>query len=525
MANDPITNAAKKGGKILQNFSKKAFSGLGELAGAAGFFTADVNKAASELERTFFQTASDVEGFRIEIQKTFSKDSSFARGIIEGIHRQSNALWLQGANVKDLTEGYVTLAKEANFTHTDTFVKGTANFNHLLFVQKQLGVSYSDSTKLINTLTTSYDLNSKEVFGLSERLAKFGQNTGQSTVRILKDFDSTVKALSYDLRDLKADSAIKQFAKMQTVMRRAGEDGNKLLGMAEKFDSFEGLKFGGQLNMILSQFGSSFDAATAMQMDLPDRMAYFTQQFRKASGGIMKMQNSNARRLVMKQLAETSQMDISSLRAIMTGKSATQIQRGFRERLPSSMASRGVLDQLSMDATTRRQRIQQQGDVMVPLAVRAEKIGQQLSVNIVSAVRTGLPAIAKIIGDTAAKFIPDTVKNLAVQLENFVAGRYEGLKGGLKGSGAMMSTSAINIGKGGSVSADEIRVNRVVDKEGKKKEEQKQNVSQKIQQEQLDALKQILAGTYEVKDAIGKEPKNPARRKPGLQNATDSTNK
>jgi len=201
----------------------------------------------------------------------------------------------------------------------DTYVinksdQSILNFAKLTSVNEKLGISTNDTVKVINYLATGFGRSGEEIDKFSGKIVQFSRETGQEFKRVFSEFNQNIDKF-YTILD--PEKAGTQFMAFQQLARGFGSSIDRLMHVAERFDSIEGgIQFGTQLNNVLSAVGGSFDSMLASTMSYDDRIKYIVKQIGESRENIMSM-DEISRRAFVRQLEQTTDLGGKTIQAIL----------------------------------------------------------------------------------------------------------------------------------------------------------------------------------------------------------------
>ena len=115
-------------------------------------------------------------------------------------------------------------------------------------VMERVGVQSGTTVEMLNTMTKTLRMTEQDAMTATSGLTGFAQQLGVSTNTALKNFTQ----LSKDYASFGGPALIKTFRNMQVLMKETGAEMGTFLGIAKKFDTFEGAASSvGELNAVL----------------------------------------------------------------------------------------------------------------------------------------------------------------------------------------------------------------------------------------------------------------------------------
>lgn len=254
-----IVNLAKSSGGI-DNIGIGLLKGIDHFTswqGVVQLATKSIDMGMNILIKTF-QRAIEVQALLAEKFKESGLVSSVA--LVNGLNKVANAanatgnsLAMAGISTEQLIAAYSTLRGESavafeamannNKEFAESLTKVTAEFS-------ALGVNASTTSKIIDTMTLSLGMASKNAGSIEsnlQMLATTAQKVGVSVSKFATDFASSMSKLA-----AQGDNAFNVFTNLEKKAKTLGIEFNNLLGLAEKFDTFEGAaSAAGSLNAVL----------------------------------------------------------------------------------------------------------------------------------------------------------------------------------------------------------------------------------------------------------------------------------
>ena len=322
----------------------------------------DVNKAMMGTSGFFTQLTAvnkKIEEFRIGLNKLAVEDS---RQFILSLRQQQNAL-------RDYTVTYDTLIKvttsfrnNLNELTARTYGQNADKLRAVTAINTKFGIETGESVRFLNNLNKGFNVSGRGADRFSRTLLNFARQTGQPFRKVFQDFNDSINNFFVTLD---SGRAMQRFTVFQQVSRTLGTSVNSLLGVVDKFDDLQtGFQTGGELNMLLSSLGGSFDAQRAIMMSRPERLRYLAETVAGVGGQIRGM-NELGQRAIIRQLAQTTGFDVGTIRQFIDkgvgGDIDKLIQRSQSLTAMTAEEQKRAADQL----TTRRERQQIISDKLV----------------------------------------------------------------------------------------------------------------------------------------------------------------
>lgn len=162
-----------------------------------------------------------------------------------------------GKAVGALFDGFTGFTQASQAERTE-LVKTVASL-------ERIGVSGQTAAKNLQLMQRNFGLSGKEANKMTKQLAIAGTKIGISSTKMMEGFAAASKSLAVYGKD-----AIKVFTDLAAQAKAAGVEASALLGIAEKFDTFEGAADSvGKLNSIL---GTNLSAIDMLSMKENERI-------------------------------------------------------------------------------------------------------------------------------------------------------------------------------------------------------------------------------------------------------------
>jgi len=213
------------------------------------------------------------------------------------------------------------------------------------------------------------------------------------------------------------------------------------------------MEFGGNLNMLLSNLGGSFDAVEATLMSQPERMEYIAEQIQGVAGQVEGMTDLG-QRAILKELSTQLGVDVGVVRAMMDKDKGKDLDSFMKGTSDLSAMSDAKQKELADANTTRQEKQQQVSDAMVgKFAIAAERTAQAVTRFDVALEKKAL---------TVAM---DKLDKHAVPALNTIAAKFDEaaqiLKGGGKNDLVAQMKQALGVMKPSKTHSDAISANTI----------------------------------------------------------------
>ena len=349
-----------------------------------------------------------IEGYRIALNQSGVDGRKF---ILE-LRRQQDALTNYYITFDKLNQVFVEYQSRLSQTISSGYPAQREALMKIAAINEKFGVSISTTTDVINQLDTGMQLSANQTDVFSRRLQKFAIDTGQPVTKVFSDFAS---AAGKFFVELDPDKALKKFTIFQQVARRLGTDVSQLTQLTDNFETIDkGMEFGGNLNMLLSNLGGSFDAVQATLMSQPERMRYIAEQVGQVGDRIRGMSDLG-QRAILRELATQLGVDVGMVRSLINKDKTADIQRFIDGT--TNLAAMGVEEQAARarEMTTRTEKVQTANDKMISsITIAAEKLAQSLTDAKVVLAGKGIEKAMSYL----EKFAPE-VDKLTTQVSQF----------------------------------------------------------------------------------------------------------
>jgi len=193
-------------------------------------------------------------------------------GLIEDSVKQGNRLGVNFENAGKAFEGL--------FEELIGFVAMDGQMMQALTTQvagfERLGIASTDVADMMNTFSKTMGTSAQASVDLTRKIAMMGSTIGVSSKKMIKNFQLANKTLA-----VYGKGSIKVFSNLTAAAKAAGVEMSALLGVAEKFDTFESAADSvGKLNALL---GSQLSSTKMLMMTEDERIETVIQQI-NASG-------------------------------------------------------------------------------------------------------------------------------------------------------------------------------------------------------------------------------------------------
>lgn len=458
-------------------------------------------KAASQV----FDLTRTVEANRIELQKSFGKNSAFASDFTKDLEKKGRNLADLAASYDELTVASTVFADGYSKTMFDPMAKTIEQYGKMVIINKRFGLSTDETLDYVNKLTIGADLSGQQIENLGLRMFRAQHATGVPYTKLIRDLKENFSDLSDHVSEVKTANISKEFMRFSAIAKKTGESVSTLVGMTKQFDTIgSGMASGGKMNRLLQHFGSSFDTAKAMMMSRSQRMGYIISRVAKA-GDRFRQGNEHQRRAMMVAFRDTG-LPEGLIRQALIANSASKIQSLMKRSMDTNLGgAKGAIRKRAGELTSNDERKKAWVDGLLPVAVSLEK-GLTLAHRLATAlIRRKGPNIAAIFGGTTAgKALTSLVKTVLTNL-NDATGEVAGKKNtGLSKPVIINWTKGSRIGEM-QVNALSVRTN---DSQASAQEKAKRARQADRTQSSLDELNTNL------RILVGRRINNPAGPKP-----------
>ena len=397
------------------NKFEEAFINIGKAAASNKDAFNTLATSINEVAKLIEGGAKRVEKLRIQFNKLGTQDG---RQLIRSLVAQQRQLERFGVTLQTLADTTDSFRNNLNVLVSDSFQAQERSLTRLAAVNTKFGISINQSTNLINSLDRGFDLSGKQADEFSRKLLKFARDTGQPFSKVFEQFNSNVKDFFVELDP---DKALRKFTVFQQIARRFGTEVSELTKLTDQFETLEsGMEFGGNLNMLLSNLGGSFDAVQATLMDQPQRMEYIANQVSQVGDRIRGMSDLG-QRAILRELARTLGVDVGTIRAMINRDKGEDLQRFLKGTSDLSAMTTGNQQKLADQMTSRAERTQITNDRLVNnFAIRAEEILQKATETRQRAERQLIDnlILKNKSAEKAFNLIADRAKEVSTDLSN-----------------------------------------------------------------------------------------------------------
>ncbi len=428
------SDEAAKGMKKLGTVADELFGSFLKLKGGLN----DVEASAVEIFKSNSRIATGIkvvgdllsknvnaiEQYRIQLNKLNVGES---RAYILSLRQQQDRLSSYNIEFSNLISATLRVRDNLNELTSSTFKDNEQALTKLIVVNQKFGVEQFETIDLLNNLNKGFNLSGAGADKFSRTLLNFARQTGQPFTRVFNDFNRSIDKFFVTLDSGKA---LKRFSVFQQAARTLGTSVSGLLGVVDKFDTVEGgFELGGQINMLLSNLGGSFDAQQAILMSRPERLRYLAESI-AGVGGRIKGMSELGQRALLRQLSATTGFDVATIRGFIDKGIGPELDRLLDKSDQMTAMTAKDQKQLADQNTTRAQRRQITNDKLInKQTVAAEKVASNLEALNQTLQQQGLQQIGNLM-DKIQRNLEAQQKALMDQIQKGVAVRVTGVSGG-----------------------------------------------------------------------------------------------
>jgi len=358
---------------------------------------------------------NNIESYRISLVRAGARDGP---KFLDSLAKQSAGMYRYGVTLKSVVQVQESFRGNLAMLTTKGYAASARQLTRLAAVNEKFGIDISESTDFINKLNIGFNATTRQTDRMSRQLLGFARRTGQPFSKVWSDFNQGIEKFMFNMDP---DKALKKFTVFQRMAREMGASVGGLVDIVDRFDDLEtGMQYGGELNMLLSSLGGSFDAVQATLMSQPERMQYIANQLREVGGRIEGM-SELGQRAVLKQVATTTGMEIGVIKSILQKDVGADIGKYMKSSEALGAMSRRQQRDLAQQQTTRADRVQQQNDLMVNnLSIAFEGLMQKTSLAATRMMTKQIPLMRKKLEEIGMKKIIDAA---SAQLDKYNAGQ------------------------------------------------------------------------------------------------------
>jgi len=325
-----------------------------------------VARSQNKIETAFFETlkivdkqVNAIEKYRLQLNKLNVGES---RNFILSLRRQQDGLRGYNIQFQNLVNATENLREGINELTSRTFKDNEEALTKILVVNEKFGISQGESVDLLNNLNKGFNLSGQGADKFSRTLLNFARNTGQPFNRVFQDFNRSIDQFFVTLDSSKA---LQRFSVFQQAARTLGTSVSGLLGVVDKFDTIEGgFEMGGQLNMLLSNLGGSFDAQRAILMSRPERLRYLAETIAGVGGQIRGMSELGQRAMI-RQLSQTTGFDVATIRGFIDKGIGPELDRMLEKSDKMTAMTANEQKKVADENTSREERRQITNDKLI----------------------------------------------------------------------------------------------------------------------------------------------------------------
>jgi hypothetical protein len=370
------------------------------------------------------KNVDEIEKYRIQLNKLNVGES---RAYILSLRQQQDRLSSYNIEFSNLISATLRVRDNLNELTSSTFKDNQEALTKLIVVNQKFGIEQFETIDLLNNLNKGFNLSGEGADKFSRTLLNFARQTGQPFTKVFNDFNRSVDQFFVTLDSSKA---LQRFSVFQQAARTLGTSVNGLLGVVDKFDTVEGgFELGGQINMLLSNLGGTFDAQQAILMSRPERLRYLAESIAGVGGRIRGM-SELGQRAIIRQLSQTTGFDVGTIRGFIDKGIGPELDRMLEKSDQMTAMSAKDQKQLADENTTRAERRQITNDKLInKQTIAAEKVASNLEALNQTLQQQGLQRLGTFM-DKIQKNLEAQQKALMDQIKRGVTVKVTGVSGG-----------------------------------------------------------------------------------------------
>ena len=354
------------------------------------------------------------------------------------MRRQNDALRDYGVTYGTLIQVTEAFRNNLNELTSRTYGQNADRLRAVAAINERFGISIGQSVDFLNNLNKGFNISGRGADRFSRTLLSFARQTGQPFNKVFQDFNSSIGQFFVTLDSRKA---LERFTVFQQASRTLGTSVNSLLGVVDKFDTLEGaFETGGQINMLLSNLGGTFDAQRAILMTRPERLRYLAETIAGVGGQIRGM-SELGQRAIIRQLSQTTGFDVGTIRQFIDKGVGGDIDRLLQNSESLTAMTAQEQKRLADENTTRREKQQQVSDRLInENTVALEKFAQvtaRASVELQNAAITKFSELVQPVMNTLGTKVGELKSSFDKGLDVTVTGTVQGEKISLRGKGGV----------------------------------------------------------------------------------------
>lgn len=241
--------------------------------------TSKVNKLAGALERAFGVGLKDVKDFVLqldEVPKKFAATTGITEDLSKSMGAVSAKLAESGVTLGDVSNSYSAMASSLS-----SFVPANKEMNEQLAggiaLLGKYGVSADKAAGNIDFLSRSLGITTEAALEVTTELASSGRAIGITSSKMIDDFRQVAGTLG-----IYGPRMTTTFANMQAMAKAAGMEISDLVGIANKFNTFDSAAdSAGKLNAVL---GTQLSTVDLLNMDHDERLATIRDEIQRTVG-------------------------------------------------------------------------------------------------------------------------------------------------------------------------------------------------------------------------------------------------
>ena len=307
-------------------FAKDITEGMGDFFENMNMYTAALFAIVSAAAKM----ALEFDNLSKQIGSTTGFSAKFNDTLMKG-HAQT---MLSGVSMKEYASSITSLAQ--NFSGFNPTAEKTNQYLATTTSRlEKLGVSAGASSKLMDHFHRAMGVSQEMAADMTAQLVMLGRQVGITASKMAADFQASAGVLARYGKD-----QIKVFKQLAAQAKATGLEMGTLLGMAEKFDTFEGAAdSAAKLNAVL---GTQLSTIEMMNMNEADRVKMIKEQVQASVGNFDSLDKFTkmyvAQAMGVKDVAEAQRLLNMSQAETSANAAKMQEQADVQESLAAATA-------------------------------------------------------------------------------------------------------------------------------------------------------------------------------------------
>jgi hypothetical protein len=243
-----------------------------EFAGTVGYGTMAAGIAIAAYVAKLTQLALQIDG----LSKSLGAATGFGDVFSDQLIDISTSSYMSGVSLQDASEA-ITAMSNGLSSFNPNAKKANAYIGTTTTRLKKLGVPLDASVKSIDNMQKVMGMSAEQAADTTAQIALMGKEIGVTSGKMMENFNASFSRMS-----LYGKQSTQVFKEMTSIMKGTGIEMGKLIGMAEKFDTFEGAA--GQVSQLNAVLGTNIDTLQMVGATDAERIQIMQKEIRMSVG-------------------------------------------------------------------------------------------------------------------------------------------------------------------------------------------------------------------------------------------------